>query len=82
MSTKDALLAQVNEVLKGTGYVATDIGPSSVGVQGDARVYNPSVIIDFGLENKPKWDDVSKAATEVINQVPGVTRVLMDITSR
>lgn len=82
MSTKEALLAQVNDVLKGTGYVATDVGPSSVGVQGDARVYSPSIVVDFGFENKPNWDDVSKAATDVINRVPGVARVLMDITTR
>ena len=83
MSTKEALLAQVNDVLQGSGYVATHIGPSTVGVQGDARAYGPSVIVDIGFNDAPpNWEHVGKYATEIVNQVRGVTRVLVDITSR
>ena len=82
MSTKEALLAQVNDVLQGSGYVATHIGPSTVGVQGDARVYSPSVLLDIGFNDAPpNWEHVGKYATEIINRVPGITRILVDITS-
>ena len=83
MSTKEALLSLVNEVLEGTSYVATDIGPSSVGVQGDARVYGPTVLLDIGFnEAPPNWEHVGKYATEIVNRIPGITRVLVDVTSR
>ena len=83
MSEHAKLLEKVNGVLEGSGFVATAVGPDSVGVQGDARVYQPSVIIDIGFNDKPPdWEQVGKYATEIVNKVRGVSRVLADITSR
>lgn len=83
MPTDEELLAKINDVLKDTRYVATHIGPPSVGVQGDARVYGPSVAVDFGFnDGPPDWKRVGEYATEIVNQVPGITRVLMNITSK
>jgi GMP synthase PP-ATPase subunit len=78
MSADAALLAQVSEVLKNTGCTMIELQAPSVGVQGDARVYGPTVVVDFGDETR--WEHIGSLATKIINQVPGVTRVLMNIT--
>ena len=77
MTSDEELLAKVNMVLAGTGCIATDLGSNSVGVQGDARVYGPSVFVTFaeGMD-MAKIGEISNMIT---NQVRGITRVLMNV---
>ena len=44
-SDEAVLLEKVNEVIRPYGCVATEIGPDSVGVQGDARITGPTVYV-------------------------------------
>ena len=78
MPTDEELLAQVNAVLKETGCVATDLGPNSVGVQGDGRVYDPVVFVTFA--EGMNWVRIGEISNMITNQVPGITRVLMNVT--
>jgi GMP synthase PP-ATPase subunit len=71
------LLAKVNEVVKPFGCETTELGPDSVGVQGDYRVHCPSVYVRF-----PKGITMAEAAVisnKVTNEVPGISRVMMEI---
>lgn len=78
MTDEEELLARVNAFVQKFGCVATDLGPDSVGVQGDARVTGPVVFVTFRKELS--HERISAIATEVINKVPGITRVLQNIT--
>jgi GMP synthase PP-ATPase subunit len=53
------------------------IGPSAVGVQGDARTYGVSVVIR--VPEQMAADQTSYIATLITNHVGEVTRVLRDI---
>ena len=76
-----ALLAKVNELISPYGCKVTELGPASVGVQGDARVYGPSVYVLFPINTS--HEEISRISTEITNKVSGITRVLMEIpTSR
>ncbi|MBY0473418.1 hypothetical protein K2Q00_04050 [Patescibacteria group bacterium] len=72
------LLQKVNEIVSSYGCVATDLGPDSVGVQGDARVVGPCVFVRFPPEMS--HEQIGLISTKITNQVKGITRVLMDIT--
>lgn len=73
------LLEQVNKLIEPYGCRALDLGEKSVGVQGDGRVHGPSVFIEGppGMSS----EEMGKIATEIINKVKGLTRVLWDITT-
>ena len=76
--TDEELLARINVILKPLGCIATEMGPDSVGVQGDKRFYGPCVFVTIPPEVKPEeWGAI---ATRIINEVPGVSRVLKNIT--
>lgn len=71
------LLAKVNKSLEGSGCIATGLGPYAVGVQGDYRVYWPSVFVTFPKDiSKEKLTEISNKIT---NEVRGISRVLMNI---
>mgnify|MGYP003395353037 CR=1 FL=1 len=77
MIANEKLLAEVNAVIEPLSCKATDIGPESVGVQGDARVYKPVVFVTFPIEMT--MDEIGKISTMVTNQISGVSRVLMNV---
>jgi GMP synthase (glutamine-hydrolysing) len=62
----------------------------SVGVQGDHRTYGLAVVhravltSDFMTAEAAEipWNVLQKCMTRIINEVPGVNRVLYDITSK
>jgi GMP synthase PP-ATPase subunit len=75
---EQALLDEVNMVLVSfPGCTATEIGPRSVGVQGDARVYLPTVYVTFNPRLSP--EEIREISTTIINKVAGISRVLMNI---
>ncbi len=80
MTADEELLAKANTVLKDTGCVATDLGPDSVGVQGDARFVGPCVYVDFPPDMD--WDQIGKISTRIVNEVPGISRVMKNIAVR
>ena len=59
------------------GAELTGVGHNSVGVQGDARVVGPVAIVSFPPELT--IEEASRIATKLINEVTGLTRVLMEI---
>ena len=71
-------------------YFAALSNMRSVGVQGDHRTYGLAVVLravltsDFmTAEAAPiPWDVLQRCMTRIINEVPGVNRVLYDITSK
>jgi GMP synthase PP-ATPase subunit len=71
------LLAKVNAAIKPFGCIATELGPDSVGVQGDGRVYCPTVFVKFPLGIS--IEQVALISNKVTNEVPGISRVLMEI---
>lgn len=71
------LLAKVQSVVQPFGCIATELGPNSVGVMGDARFYGPSVYITF--PPNISMEEVSRISTRITNEIPGISRVLMNI---
>jgi GMP synthase PP-ATPase subunit len=72
-----ALVERIETVLRPMGCRFIGLGPSAVGVQGDARTYGVSVIIGFPLDATS--DQINKVSTQITNRVGRVTRVLRDI---
>lgn len=70
-----------------TAYVAKDsriesfeLSSDAVGVLGDARFFGPSVILklkDCNWQEHP--EEAGRIATNLVNQTPGVTRVLIEV---
>ncbi len=52
----------------------------SVGVMGDGHTYYPSVFLEPGPYYRYSADELGKISTDLINKVPGIGRVLLDIT--
>lgn len=54
-------------------------GPESwsVGVQGDGRIYGPVIILT--VHRDAPTERIYELGTKLINQVPGITRVLIAI---
>ncbi len=77
MSSDEALLQKVQTILDPYGAQATGLGPNSVGVQGDARVYETSIYVSFPVELS--IEQIAEASTKVIDHVKGISRVLMNI---
>lgn len=73
-----AILKKINALLAPHHCTATDLGPKSVGVQGDARFYGSCVFITTPPDMTLK--ECGEIATEIINQTHEISRVLMDIT--
>lgn len=71
------LLEKINAVLQEHGVHATDLGPDSVAVMGDARFYGPCVFVSFPTEFS--MEQIGRISTRLINEVPGVSRVLMEV---
>jgi hypothetical protein len=71
-----AMVEQIDALLP-MGCCVTAIGPSAVGVQGDARTYGLSVIVNFPLDTTK--EQILDVSTLITNRVGRVTRVLMDI---
>ena len=71
-------------------YFAALSNMRSVGVQGDHRTYGLAVVLravltsDFMTAEAAQipWDVLQRCMTRIINEVPGVNRVLYDITSK
>jgi len=63
---------------------------NSVGVMGDARKYEPVVALravettDFMTAHFAKlpWDFLEKTANRIINEVPGISRVVYDVSGK
>ncbi len=70
----------MRRVLRGSGYAFDSFNGRSVGVVGDGRVYGPVAIM------KPRGRISIKRAgelsTQIINETPGITRVMIDITPK
>ena len=71
-------------------YFAVLTDSRSVGVMGDARTYGCTVVLravttdDFMTADWAKlpYDVLARASSRITNQVPGITRVVYDITSK
>lgn len=72
-----AIVEKIDALVRPMGCHVAAIGPSAVGVQGDARTYGISVIINFPLDATD--EAVSEVSTLITNRVGQVTRVLRDI---
>ena len=70
----------VRRVLRGSGYKFDSYNGRSVGVQGDGRVYGPVAII--AARGHASIQQAGALATLIINETPGITRVLLDITPK
>lgn len=71
------MLAKIGSVLEPHGCRLSGIGPKAVGVQGDARSYGISAIVQF--PDTMEADKIAEIANDVTNRVREVTRVLRDI---
>ena len=72
-----ALVEQIASVVRPMGCRIIGLGPSAVGVQGDARTYGVAVVIGFPLD--ATMEQISEVSTQITNRVGKVTRVLRDI---
>jgi GMP synthase PP-ATPase subunit len=74
---RQALIQRIGSVIRPMGCRVVAIGPSAVGVQGDARTYGISVIIRFPIDVSA--EQAMHVSTLLTNRVHEVTRVLQDI---
>jgi GMP synthase PP-ATPase subunit len=66
---------EIRSALRYTRFRFDSFGPNSVGVQGDARIVGPVVFVRAWTDVSS--EEISRVATDVINRVRGVTRVLL-----
>jgi GMP synthase PP-ATPase subunit len=76
-AAQQAIIAQIDTVVRPLGCRLVGIGPGAVGVQGDARTYGISVVIRF--PEAVSAEHASHVSTLITNRVSAVTRVLQDI---
>jgi GMP synthase PP-ATPase subunit len=72
-----ALVTQIDTLIRPLGCHLSGIGPSAVGVQGDARTYGLSVIIRFPPEIRT--EQTIGISTLITNRISRVTRVLREL---
>ncbi len=68
----------MQRVLRGSGYVFDSFNGRSVGVVGDARVYGPVAVMR--ATGAVSIERAGQLSTQIINETPGITRVMIDIT--
>lgn len=71
------IVRQAKKVLSGYDAKVTLLGPDAVGVMGDGRTYGPTIAVQF--PRGTSTTEANRIAIAVINRVPGITRVMMDI---
>ena len=74
------ILEHVDIILADFGGEAVEISANAVAVKGDARQYGPTVIVRFS-DNVTSEHRV-ELATKITNQVPEITRVLVEYTPK
>ena len=67
---------KVNNLLLNTSYQGKVLPIKSVGVKGDARVYEHPVLL-VGNKN---WKEIEKISTSLTNNIEGINRVIFQIT--
>jgi len=72
-----SLVAEVDALVRPFGCRISGLGPSAVGVQGDARTYGLAVLIRFPSD--ASIVQATKVSTLITNRVSRVTRVLRDL---
>jgi len=70
----EELLAEVNEVAAPFDCVTTELGPKSVGVQGDGRVFWPCVYV--ACPSHMSLEEIGAVSTKITNEVRGISKVL------
>ena len=70
----------MRRVLRGSGYAFDSFNGRSVGVVGDDRVYGPVAIMK--ATRKLSIKKAGELSTRIINETPGITRVMIDITPK
>jgi GMP synthase (glutamine-hydrolysing) len=90
----DAIVCEEVEssVLRETAwqYLAVLTDTKSTGVKGDERAYGHTVAVRIvesldGMTarfSKPPWDVLERISTRITNEIPGVTRVVYDVTHK
>ena len=72
-----SFVAEVDALVHPFGCRITGIGPSAVGVQGDARTYGVAVFIRFSTD--ASIEQATEVSTLITNRISRVTRVLRDL---
>src|SRR5690606_5249503 len=72
------VIARVEETLEARGVSGGVLPVKSVGVQGDARTYAHPALIRFA-DGKPDWKRADEAATDLLNRVRAVNRVVLEV---
>lgn len=72
--SEEALLAKINAILAPLGCSAAELGPNSVGVQGDGRVYWPCVYV--AVPETMTLEEIADISNKITNEVPGTSKVL------
>ncbi len=70
----------MKRVLRGSGYAFDSFNGRSVGVVGDGRVYGPVAIMK--TRGRISIKRAGELSTQIINETPGITRVMIDITPK
>lgn len=70
----------MKRVLRGSGYAFDSFNGRSVGVVGDGRVYGPVAIMAPRDGTRISIKKAGELSTRIINETPGITRVMIDIT--
>jgi GMP synthase PP-ATPase subunit len=66
--------------LQESGYAFDSFNGRSVGVVGDGRVYGPVAIMK--ARGRISIKRAGELSTQIINETPGITRVMIDITPK
>lgn len=77
-SLRRRLQRKVERKLAGTGFTFLSFGPDAVNVQGDGRVVAPVVLVT--PPDGSTSERAGEVCTSLINEVPGITRMLIDIS--
>lgn len=74
------ILNHVDTILADSGGEALEISADAVAVKGDARQYGPTVIVRFS--DNVTSESRAALVTKITNQVPEITRVLVEYTPK